>query len=51
MRHGEGSYRFASGDLYTGEFRNNVIWGRGSYFFTSGRVFTGEFRNGAPVIE
>ena len=49
MRDGTGSYVWANGETYTGDFRENAITGHGTYTWPSGRVFTGEFLDGAIV--
>ena len=34
--HGEGSYTYANGDMYTGSFQQGVKHGSGSYYFKVG---------------
>jgi len=41
--HGKGEYRFASGDVYRGEWSNGLKQGQGMYRFASGAVYVGHF--------
>ena len=38
-----------SGDVYTGEFQNNMMNGWGTYKWAAGRVYEGLFKNGVIV--
>ena len=42
---GEGTYIFAEGDRYEGEFSENQFSGKGTYYFASGDVYEGDFQN------
>ena len=41
-----GSYTFASGNTYVGEWQNNKYDGQGTFIFKSGDKYIGEFKNG-----
>ena len=41
-----GTYTFANGDKYVGEFRDNKKNGQGTYTFANGRVKEGIWKNG-----
>ena len=49
MKSGQGEYKYANGETYTGEFRNNTPWGKGTYTWPDGRVYTGYFEDGLIV--
>ena len=49
MRSGNGTYTFASGEVYTGEFKNNTMWGRGTLTYPDGRTYEGYFEDGLIV--
>ncbi|XP_029312603.1 LOW QUALITY PROTEIN: radial spoke head 10 homolog B [Cottoperca gobio] len=42
-RHGQGSFYYACGAIYEGEWRKNEKHGKGKFTFEDGRVFEGEF--------
>ena len=44
--HGFGTYTWANGEKYIGEFRNSVPDGQGTYTYPNGEKYIGEFRNG-----
>ena len=44
--HGQGTYTFASGDKYVGEYKDNKINGRGIYIFSNGAMYAGEYKDG-----
>lgn len=46
---GQGTARFASGNVYTGSFRNGRFHGPGRMAFASGNVLDGEFADHRPV--
>jgi len=50
----EGTFLFADGVTYEGEFKDDRMDGRGSYHFANGDVYEGEFqynkRNGTGVL-
>jgi MORN repeat len=46
LKNGFGVYRFASGALYTGTFKDNVYSGQGEYRHASGAIFVGEYKEG-----
>jgi len=49
--HGTGTYYFANGSRYEGEFRDHTQQGRGRYFWNDGRHYHGGIVNGAPSGE
>ena len=51
MREGHGTFTWANGESYTGEFKNNQPNGQGEYSWPSGRKYTGQFRDGVIVEE
>ncbi len=40
---GDGSFK---GDMYVGQFRNNIFSGRGTYSYANGDKYVGEFKDG-----
>ena len=42
----EGTYKFANGDQYIGNWKNGKITGYGEYTWKNGRKYIGEFENG-----
>ena len=49
MRNGEGTYTFANGEIYTGNFKDNQMYGEGTFTWPSGRTTSGWFENGVIV--
>ena len=45
MRHGRGVYRYADGDVYEGDYKDNEMHGRGVYRYTSGAVYEGDWKD------
>lgn len=45
-RHGKGTFKFASGDVYEGAWQDGEIHGSGSYTHASGDIYTGDFDHG-----
>ncbi len=45
MKHGVGSFVWADGSTYTGEFFRNNIHGKGVYKWADGREFTGDWKD------
>ena len=43
QRCGRGTYKYATGALYSGEFRNNKMHGHGTYVYNSGAKYIGSF--------
>ena len=41
-----GSKTFSNGDIYVGEYENNLMHGRGTYIFHNGDKYIGGLRNG-----
>jgi hypothetical protein len=46
LRHGKGIYKYASGGVYDGEWKDNKMHGKGIYNYTDGGIFDGEWKNG-----
>lgn len=44
---GFGTYMFASGDKYVGNFKNSSYEGQGTYTFADGQKYVGEWKKGA----
>ena len=42
QRHGRGVYRYADGDVYEGDYKDNKKHGRGVFRYTSGDVYEGD---------
>jgi hypothetical protein len=42
LLHGKGIFKWTSGVVYEGEFRNNIIEGKGKYTWPDGSVYVGE---------
>jgi hypothetical protein len=45
-RHGVGIYYYGNGDIYGGDWRNDVFDGSGFYIFNSGERYQGQLRGG-----
>jgi hypothetical protein len=50
FRHGWGTFKYADGNVYTGEFFNGMQHGRGTLVYADGRREDGEFKNDKFVI-
>jgi len=46
VKHGYGTYRWASGDTYTGEYCDDLKHGRGMYSWANGRQCVAEYAQG-----
>jgi hypothetical protein len=42
---GKGVYKFANGDMYTGNFTNGKKNGVGKYNYANGDIYEGEWKN------
>ena len=42
-RHGIGQTIFQNGDIYNGEYKNDMINGKGKYIFKNGDIYEGKF--------
>ena len=51
VRAGRGTYRYACGDVYEGEWKADTQEGRGTIRFTSGKVDVSRYRAGNGVGE
>lgn len=49
--HGLGSYHFASGDIYTGQYEAGKMHGHGRYTYSNGDYVEGEFIEGSMPAE
>ena len=43
---GLGTYKFANGNVYEGEWNDDKSHGKGTYIFKNGNKYVGEFKNG-----
>ena len=48
QRHGEGTFYYSNGDIYSGQFNKDEFEGFGIYTWKSGEVYSGEFAFGVP---
>jgi len=46
---GQGTYIYASGDKYNGEFKESKMHGQGTFITTDGSTYAGEFKDGKLV--
>ena len=44
-RHGKGTFHFANGDRYEGDWRYNKRHGQGKYYYSNGAQYIGEWRD------
>jgi hypothetical protein len=44
-KNGQGTYAFANGDQYVGEFKEGKYYGQGTYSSANGDQYVGEFKN------
>lgn len=44
--HGKGVFKFASGDVYDGEWKDGQMDGQGMYKYSDGDVYEGNYKNG-----
>ena len=42
---GQGTYTYANGDKYVGEFKDGLKNGKGTYTFASGNKYVGKFKD------
>ena len=42
---GYGTYTYANGNKYVGEYKNGKIYGQGTYTWTNGNKYVGEFKD------
>eukprot|EP00605_Chrysophyceae_sp_TOSAG23-4_P000684 GSChrysophyteH1.ASY1.ANO1.768.1 assembled CDS len=45
-KHGQGTFTWASGERYTGQYADGLMEGKGKYVFASGAVYEGEWHKG-----
>ena len=43
---GQGTYTWATGEKYVGEFKDGNLNGQGTYTFPDGKKYVGEFKDG-----
>ena len=48
---GYGTYTFASGDKYVGEFKDGRPQGKGTKIYANGKVEEGRWENGTFILE
>lgn len=46
--HGKGTYKWADGGEYVGDYKDNVKEGMGIFKWANGRIFNGPFVGGIP---
>ena len=46
---GYGTYTYANGDKYVGEFKEGAMHGQGTFITTDGSTYAGEFKDGKLV--
>ena len=46
MRHGKGTWTYADGDIYVGDFHKNKMHGNGIYTFVDGEKFSSTWKDG-----
>jgi len=51
MLHGQGKYSYANGDVYRGEFLNDLPHGHGVYVLANGNVYSGNWENGSLISQ
>ena len=44
--HGQGSFTYADGSFYQGDFMNGKRHGKGTYTHFDGSIYSGDFKNG-----
>ena len=45
LMHGKGTYTYANGDKYVGEFKDDLMHGQGTYTYANGDKYVGEFKD------
>ena len=45
-RNGQGTYTYADGATYSGEFKDGKFNGQGTYTYANGDTYTGEWKDG-----
>ena len=45
MKTGYGTYKWADGSIYVGDWSENLIEGQGEYKWPDGRVYKGQWKN------
>jgi hypothetical protein len=43
--HGRGVFKFANGDMYDGDWKDNYMHGRGFFKYADGSSYEGEWKN------
>ena len=46
QRHGKGTYTFADGAIYEGDFKDGNYHGKGTYTYASGAIYEGDYKDG-----
>jgi len=44
-KHGKGKYVYADGDIYVGEWKDNLMNGYGKYIYANGDIYEGEWKD------
>ena len=48
--HGKGTYTYASGAVYDGDFKDGTMHGKGTMTYADGGVYVGEYKDGKRVM-
>ena len=48
--HGKGTYTYASGNVYDGDFKDGTMHGKGTMTYADGGVYVGEYKDGKRVM-
>ena len=46
IKHGHGTFFYATGAKYIGEFQNGLKHGKGKHFYVTGQIYVGEWKDG-----
>ena len=46
MKHGYGKHSMTNGEVYLGNFEDNLIKGKGLLFYENGDIYEGNFKDG-----
>ena len=46
MRHGKGLFKYSTGDVYFGGWKEDIFHGQGVYIFKGGQIYDGTLKNG-----
>lgn len=49
--HGKGTYYYADGGVYEGEWQDRKMHGKGRFTFPNGSVYEGDWKNDVKVLK